>query len=178
MTERPPAGEAGAETVILALGSNVGDRRAHLEGGLEFLSSEVRIVAVSRLVESAPHGPARQPDFLNVVIRAETRLTPLELLGLAERAEAHRRRRRTIPMGPRTLDVDIVFHGQACVSHPRLTIPHPRWQERPFVYNLLAEVGEGLVDPVSARPLRPPGAADALHPDLREVPPLYYRIAP
>ncbi len=165
-------------TVILALGSNLGDRRAHLESGLGFLSREVRIVAVSRLVESAPHGPVRQPDFLNVVIRAETRLTPLALLDLAERAEAHRGRRRTIPLGPRTLDVDIVFHGAACMSHPRLTIPHPGWQERPFVYELVADVGEGLVDPISARPLRSPGGPGPLHPDLREVPPLSYRTSP
>ncbi|MEX2530217.1 MAG: 2-amino-4-hydroxy-6-hydroxymethyldihydropteridine diphosphokinase [Gemmatimonadota bacterium] len=174
MTVVPAGGEAGVETVILALGSNLGDRRAHMERGLDFLSREVRIVAVSRLVESAPYGPVRQPDFLNLVARGETSLAPLELLDVTERAEAHCGRERTIPMGPRTLDVDIVFHGAARMAHPRLTLPHPRWQDRPFVSDLAADVGEGLVDPVSGRVLRPPGPLGSLHADLREVPPLSF----
>lgn len=168
-----PSGRASAPVpVILALGSNVGDRRAHLERGIDFLGRRVQIVRVSRVVESRPWGPIAQGDFLNLVLRAESPLGPFGLLELLQQAEADAGRDRVIPQGPRTLDVDLVFFGELRLDEPGLVVPHPHWRERPFVADLVGEVAGTMTDPASGRPLRevvPPGS---LSEGLREVPPL------
>lgn len=159
--------------VILALGSNLGDRRAHLRRGLRSLEPQVVLEATSRLVESAPWGPvAEQPDFLNVVVRARTRLEPGELLELIRRVEAAEGRTRARPQGPRTLDIDIVFFGDFRVHAPTLRIPHPRWRDRSFVARLVPDVAGEMIDPESGRPLADLATAAPLPSDLTEVMPL------
>ncbi len=158
--------------VLLALGSNLGDRRRHLESGLDFLSRELCVRAISRVVESAPWGPVEQPHFLNLVLRAETRLAPLSLLNILQAAEAAAGRVRTVPQGPRTLDVDLIFYGSRTMESPRLVIPHPAWRERPFVHDLVAEVAGAMVEPSSGRLLRDVTRPHGLSNSLREVEPL------
>ena len=158
--------------VLLALGSNLGDRRRHLELGLDFLSRRLRVRAISRVVESAPWGPVEQPHFLNLVLRAETRLAPLSLLNILQAAEAAAGRVRAVPQGPRTLDVDLIFYGSRTVESPRLVIPHPAWRERPFVHDLVAEVAGDMVEPSSGRLLRNVTGSHGLSDSLREVEPL------
>jgi 2-amino-4-hydroxy-6-hydroxymethyldihydropteridine diphosphokinase len=153
----PPGRDSTAATratpFILALGSNVGDRVAHLRGGLDFLRRHVTIEAISRVVESAPWGPVPQRDFLNLVARGSTGLTALDLLRIAQEAEAEEGRVREVKWGPRTLDVDLVFFGDLHVQSPRLQIPHPGWAERPFVYRLVPDVAGSMIDPGSGRAL-------------------------
>ncbi|MEX0935987.1 MAG: 2-amino-4-hydroxy-6-hydroxymethyldihydropteridine diphosphokinase [Gemmatimonadota bacterium] len=174
----PSRPAAGAETpavtsVILALGSNLGDRRAHLRRGLRGLEPQVLLEATSRLVESAPWGPvADQPDFLNLVVRARTRLNPGQLLELIRQVEAAEGRTRATPQGPRTLDIDIVFFGDSRVHSPTLRIPHPRWRDRSFVARLVPDVAGVMIDPESGRPLADLATAAPLPSDLTEVVPL------
>ncbi len=165
-------GDRRSVPVLLALGSNLGDRRRYLEEGVAFLRRRIRIQALSRVVESAPWGPVSQPPFLNLLLRAETRLRPLELLDRLQAAEAAAGRVRETPQGPRTLDVDLIFYGSLTMEHPRLVIPHPAWRERPFVHDLVAEVAGDMVEPVSGRPLREVAHTHGLSGSLSEVEPL------
>lgn len=122
--------------VAFALGSNTGDRMAHLQAGLDVLAEAGPVLVVSPVVETDPVGGPRQPDFLNAVVVAElpTGTDPLELAHAAERA---RGRTREVRWGPRSLDVDVltveVDGGPVLSEHPRLTLPHPRAHERAFV---------------------------------------------
>lgn len=165
---RNPA--AGKTTpFILALGSNVGDRVAHLRGGLDLLRRHVTIEAVSRVIESAPLGPVPQGDFLNLVLRGSTHLTATDLLRVAQEAEAEEGRVREVKWGPRTLDVDLIFFGDLQVRSQQLEIPHPDWAERPFVYELIPEVAGSMVDPRSGRPLAALETSDPLPEGMRVI---------
>ncbi len=142
--------------VVLAMGSNLGDRRAHLREGIRGLSAWMEIHAISRVVECPPWGPiADQPPFLNLVLLATTALEPHELLEKTQEVERLRGRERVVDQGPRTLDVDIIFYDEVKLDHPELTIPHPDWQGRPFVRELLGDLGKDVVDPVSGRAFAP-----------------------
>jgi 2-amino-4-hydroxy-6-hydroxymethyldihydropteridine diphosphokinase len=168
-----PHGRDEATPFILSLGSNLGDRRANLMDGAQYLSHHVAIHAVSRIVESRPWGPVpEQPDFLNMVLRGSTSRDAFFLLEVAQSAESAAGRVRGIRRGPRTLDVDLIFFGDLCYRSPRLQIPHPAWAERPFVYGLLPEVAGDMVDPQSGRPLRELPGSDSLPRSLREVAPV------
>lgn len=136
--------------IVLALGSNLGDRRAYLRQGLEALGERIAIGPVSRVVESPPWGPVDQPPFLNLVLSATTPWVPLELLDRMQEVEAQAGRLRALDQGPRTLDVDLIFYENLRLDGPRLTLPHPSWRERPFVADLLGDVGAS--DPDSGRP--------------------------
>lgn len=168
MTGAPPSA-GDAVPVILAMGSNVGDRRAHLCRGLSLLRGQLEVQAVSRWVESVPWGPIPQRDFLNLVLRAETRRSPTALLDLLQSIERKAGRTRVIPMGPRTLDIDIVFYGTRRIERPRLKVPHPHWRERPFVAELLSDVAGRMVDPESGRPLADVAPSGPLSTGLRVV---------
>ena len=140
---------------ILSLGSNLGDRLAHLERGVRDLSSTVSVEAVSRIVESPVWAPAPpQPDFLNLVLRGRTSRDARSLLELARAVESSAGRVRTIRGGARTLDVDIIFFGTEVIDSAELRVPHPRWSDRPFVSRLVPEVAGDMVDPATGRELR------------------------
>ncbi len=120
---------------VLALGSNEGDRLAHLQGAVDALSrtDQVRLVAVSGVYETDPVGGPSQPDYLNAVALAETQLDPHALLQAAHAVEAAAGRVRRERWGPRTLDVDLVAVGDLRVDDADLVLPHPRAAERAFV---------------------------------------------
>ena len=126
---------AAAAPVVLALGSNLGDRLAHLQAGVDLLTSgpELTAAAVSPVYQTAPVGGPPQPDYLNAVLTARTQLSPAGLLALGQAAEraAHRVRRQRF--GPRTLDVDVIAYGDEISAGPQLILPHPRAHERAFV---------------------------------------------
>lgn len=119
----------------LGLGSNLGDRAAHLASAVETLRAtpQVVVVAVSPFVETDPVGGPEQPDFLNAVVVVETTLSPEELLGLAHQCERGADRERGERWGRRTLDVDVLAYGDLTSDDPELTLPHPRATERAFV---------------------------------------------
>jgi len=126
----------------VALGSNVGDRAAHLAHARERLGTlpGTHLVAASRIEETAPIGPVAQPPYLNQMVLLETTLTPAELLAQCRRIEAERGRERRERWGPRTLDLDIVRYGAQTVRQPDLTIPHPELPNRDFWQREIAEL--------------------------------------
>lgn len=133
----------------IGLGSNLGDRAANIQRGLEALRRVSRHVMASSLYETPAAGFQGQPAFLNAVCRIWTRLTAFELLAEARRAQADASGARPFPNGPRALDIDILLYGRAVLDMPGLTIPHPRMMERAFVLRPLAEIAPGLVHPVT-----------------------------
>jgi 2-amino-4-hydroxy-6-hydroxymethyldihydropteridine diphosphokinase len=145
----PPAGEPARRTV-LALGSNLGDRLATLQGGVDALlgppehgppgsgssgpgSSGLALVALSPVYETVPVGGPPQPEYLNAVLIAETTLPATALLRRGQAVEAAFGRVRQEVWGPRTLDVDVIVYGDVVSDDPELTLPHPRAWERAFV---------------------------------------------
>jgi len=132
------------ERVYVALGSNLGDRAAHLAYARKRLGMlpGTRVVATSRVEETAPIGPVRQGAFLNQMVLLETTLEPRALLGHVHAIEAERGRERQagVRWGPRTLDLDIVRWGERRVCEPDLTIPHPELPHRDFWLRELAEL--------------------------------------
>ena len=118
---------------VLALGANLGDRAAALQGAVDALARETTVVAVSAIFETAPVGGPSQPDFYNAVVIVETALSAVELLDLAHRLESAAGRVRVEHWGPRTLDVDVLAYEALRSDDPQLTLPHPRAHERAFV---------------------------------------------
>ena len=136
---------ADAVTAYIALGSNVGDRRATLDETVARLRLQpgVEVARVSSYRETDPVGPIQeQPRFLNGAVAVETSLAPRPLLELLLRIEAeYGRRREGPPGGPRTLDLDLLLYGAEEIDEPGLRVPHPRLHERAFVLEPLAELG-------------------------------------
>lgn len=124
----------------IGLGSNLGDRLAHLRFAFEGLGEVGRVGAVSSLYESAPVGGPAQDPFLNAVVIVESDLEPLVLLDRLQEIETQAGRVRRTRWGPRSLDLDIVSSDGDLVSEEALDIPHPRAAEREFVLRPLAEV--------------------------------------
>ncbi|WP_189237472.1 2-amino-4-hydroxy-6-hydroxymethyldihydropteridine diphosphokinase [Planomonospora parontospora] len=120
---------------VLALGGNLGDRLATLQGGLDALAAVpgLDLVAVSPVYETDPVGGPEQGPYLNAVAVAETSLTPRELLARTQETEHAFGRVRTERWGARTLDVDLISVGEVVSGDPELTLPHPRAHERAFV---------------------------------------------
>jgi 2-amino-4-hydroxy-6-hydroxymethyldihydropteridine diphosphokinase len=138
----------------LGLGSNVGDREAHLRGAIEGLRTHgVVVEAVSSLYETEPVGEIlEQPDFLNGAVRIRTALEPEELLDLCKEIEAERGRDFDGPRhGPRPIDVDLLLLGDLELTTDRLTLPHPEVTSRRFVLAPLLELDPGLELPDGTR---------------------------
>jgi 2-amino-4-hydroxy-6-hydroxymethyldihydropteridine diphosphokinase len=133
----------------LGLGSNLGDRAAHLQFGLDGLAARAgRVVAISPVYETQPVGGPAQPDYLNAVVAIETECSPRELLGIAKALETEAGREAPDPAkrwGPRPLDIDILMVGNERVDEPDLVVPHPRIHQRAFVLAPLADVAPDLV---------------------------------
>ncbi len=137
--------------VILALGSNVGDRLGNLRQAVNGLQEAVEITARSHIYLTEPRYYLDQDWFLNCAVRGVTSLEPLELLDHLMRLEQKLERVRTIPNGPRTIDIDILAYGSQILTLPDLTIPHPKLAERGFVLTPLADIAPEWVHPVLAR---------------------------
>ncbi len=137
----------------VGLGSNLGDRRATLEGAVAELDSAkgVRVLRVSSIHETDPVGGPPQPRYLNAVAEVETELGPRALLETLLGVEARFGRERRERWGPRTLDLDLLLHGTRTVEEPGLVVPHPRMHERAFVLAPLCELVPEGRHPVSRR---------------------------
>lgn len=129
---------------FLSVGSNLGDRRAHLRDAVDSLPG---VVNVSPVYESDPIGGPEQDNYLNLVVELDVDLDPWDLLGICHRIESAANRVRDVRWGPRTLDVDIVWMAGVDMDDERLTIPHPRWRERRFVLVPLRDLAPDLVSP-------------------------------
>jgi 2-amino-4-hydroxy-6-hydroxymethyldihydropteridine diphosphokinase len=135
---------------FIGLGSNLGDREAYLRRALDLLRADpsIELLAVSSFRETDPVGFLDQPRFLNAAAALETELAARALLERLLAVEQVLGRRRDGPrFGPRTIDLDLLLHGEEVVKEPGLTVPHPRLAERRFVLEPLHELDPGLVIP-------------------------------
>jgi len=140
--------------VAVALGSNLGDREEHLQAGVCALARLLSVERVSRVLETPPWGDPDQGPFLNLVVLGWTRLPPRELLERLLEVEQERGRVRSRRWGPRTLDADLILHGDSVLREPGLILPHPRWHLRPFVALPLLDLLPDGVDPATGEALR------------------------
>jgi 2-amino-4-hydroxy-6-hydroxymethyldihydropteridine diphosphokinase len=143
-------------TAAIALGSNQGDRRAHIEAALRALASlpGTRLIACSPLIETAPVGMREgEGSFLNAAALVETLLAPRDLLDrLLEIEREHGRVRDAAGgWGGRTLDLDLLTCGDMVIDEPGLRVPHPRMHQRLFVLEPLAAIAPGLLIPTLNR---------------------------
>lgn len=131
----------------LGLGSNLGDRKAHLLGAVRALETwgGIRVMAVSSLWETPPWGIEDQPHFLNACVLIETSLAPLEVLETCLAIERDHGRERSLRWGPRTLDMDVLYYDDVEMAEGRLILPHPRMLLRSFVLAPLAEIAPDKV---------------------------------
>jgi 2-amino-4-hydroxy-6-hydroxymethyldihydropteridine diphosphokinase len=138
--------------VVVALGSNVGDRESHLAFAVSRLSELLTNLRQSRWYDTAPVGVSPdQPRYLNGVVAGTTPLSARELLEALLAIEQAAGRTRLSPMAPRTLDLDLILFGKERIAEPGLTVPHPRFRERLFVLEPLADLAPDLVDPETGR---------------------------
>ncbi len=125
----------------VALGANLGDAVATVQQALRDVAClpDTQLFKASSLYRSAPY-EAQGPDFINAVALLHTQLSPLALLHALQALELASGRERPFKNAPRTLDLDIVFYGDVELATHELTLPHPRWHERAFVLQPLAEI--------------------------------------
>jgi len=139
----------------IALGSNLGDRQAHLDHAVTRLHQLVRGLTVSQYRDTAPvqmRGPQRL--VLNAAAVGDTALSAREVLDALLAIERERDRERPFPHAPRTLDLDLILFGDLVIDEPGLVVPHPRFRERRFVLEPLAEIAPALVDPATGLSVR------------------------
>jgi 2-amino-4-hydroxy-6-hydroxymethyldihydropteridine diphosphokinase len=135
----------------VSFGSNLGDRRSHLDFAAHRLATVFDTLDVSSYFETDPVGiPEPQPRYLNAAAVGQTAVPPHELLEALLAIERERGRERPYPNAPRTLDLDLILVGDSVLDEPpRIVLPHPRFRERRFVLEPLAEIAPELRDPVS-----------------------------
>ena len=137
-----------SQTAYVAIGANLGDARRAVEAAIDALGRlpASRLAARSSLYRTAPVD-AGGPDFVNAVVALDTELAPLELLAQLQALELAAGRERPYRNAPRTLDLDLLSHGDAVLDTPVLTLPHPRMAQRAFVLVPLAEIAPDRVSP-------------------------------
>ena len=140
----------------IALGSNMGDRFGYLTEAIILLErhEDISVVNTSSVYETDPVGYTDQGQFLNMAIKVETSLEPVELLDTCLEIELKLDRKREMKWGPRTLDLDILLFNHENVETEKLTIPHPRMSERAFVILPLIEMEPNLTLPTIKEPLK------------------------
>lgn len=140
----------GWHTAYIALGSNMGDKQAYLNMGVDGLARTkgCTVEAVSDFIVTAPYGGVEQDDFLNGAMRIRTLLTPFELLDRLHEIEAEADRKRVIRWGPRTLDLDILLYDDEILDTPQLHIPHIEMHKRDFVLKPLAQIAPWVRHPI------------------------------
>lgn len=135
-------------SVLIALGSNLGDRALFLRRAISQLSEVVQVVRVSSFIETDPVD-APPPKYLNAVIAGYTDLTPAALLDALHKVESRLGRRRSTRNAPRVIDLDLILHSANLVRTRTLTLPHPRYREREFVLGPMRELNLGWCDPAT-----------------------------
>ncbi len=136
--------------VAISLGSNLGDRDAHLEYAIDAMQLDVTEIAVSSFLETQPVGVGPEHGtYLNAAVVGRTQLPARVLLDRLHEIEEERGRARPYPMAPRTLDLDLILYGDATIDEDGLTVPHPRFRERAFVLRPLAEIAPDMIDPLT-----------------------------
>jgi 2-amino-4-hydroxy-6-hydroxymethyldihydropteridine diphosphokinase len=141
-----------SQTVYLSLGSNVGDRAQNLRHAIAALADAAGEVSrVSSIYETEPVDLLAQPWFLNCVVEAQTKLSPLELLQALRAIETRMGSKKLVAKGPRLMDIDILLYAGEAIDTPELTIPHPRMHLRRFVLVPLAEIAPQSRHPITGQ---------------------------
>jgi 2-amino-4-hydroxy-6-hydroxymethyldihydropteridine diphosphokinase len=141
--------------VAIALGSNLGDREAQLRGAVASLAPVFTHLRVSSFYETDPVDvPEAQPMFLNAAATGESELSARAVLDALQAVEQQFGRERPYVGAPRTIDLDLILYGESVIDAPGLTVPHPRFRERRFVLEPLAEIAADWVDPVTGKTIR------------------------
>jgi len=163
-----------SDLAYVGLGSNLGDRLAHLRAAVAGLGelAQVEVAAVSAAYESDPVGYVDQPRFLNGAVALDCGLTPHDLLARLQDIEQSRGRERLVRWGPRTLDLDLLVWGDRLEDTPRLQLPHPRLLERDFALVPVLEIAPDLRHPVTGRSLAEHAAELTGGSGLRRVEPI------
>ena len=144
-------GTSDPVNVAVALGSNLGDRARHLAEALAALVGPLHDIRSSRFYDTDPVGVMNQPRFLNAAAVGVTTLPAGALLAALLDIESRFGRQRPYEGAPRTLDLDLILYGDAVIAEAGLMVPHPRFRERRFVLEPLAEVAPDWVDPVTGK---------------------------
>ena len=139
-------------SVLVALGSNLGDRELYLRRAVYELRGVIRVVRVSRFLETEPVD-APPPRYLNAVAAGYTDLAPHELLTALHAIEALLGRRRSTRNAPRVIDLDLILYSARLMRSSALSLPHPRYLSREFVRGPLRELGLGWKDPATGAEL-------------------------
>jgi 2-amino-4-hydroxy-6-hydroxymethyldihydropteridine diphosphokinase len=137
--------------IVIGLGANLGNRESAFRQALDTIGALGTIVGLSHLIENPAVGGPRQPDYLNAAVRLRTGLEPQKLLLRLQRIEATLGRVRTVPWGPRTLDLDLLWAENTVRSTPELTLPHPLLTDRAFALAPLVQVAPEATDPRTGR---------------------------
>jgi len=140
--------------VYLSLGSNLGERETNLQSAIEKLAELGEIVAVSSVYETEPVEFTSQPWFLNCALALRTELMPKLFLSKVLAIEQQMGRHRSVPKGPRTIDIDILLFGNSVIHTPQLDVPHVAMHERRFVLEPLAEIAPEVRHPIFKRTVR------------------------
>ena len=135
-------------SVLIALGSNLGDRALFLRRAISELQRVIHVVRVSSFIETDPVD-APPPKYLNAVVAGYTNLSPRALLDELHAIESRLGRRRTRRNAPRVIDLDLILHSAHLIRTPSLTVPHPRYREREFVLSPTRQLHLGWRDPAS-----------------------------
>ena len=140
---------------FIGAGANLGEPVRQIRGAQDALqkSPGVKFLAASSFYRTQPMGPVEQPPFINAVFSLETEIGPHELLSLLLEIEQKMGRVRKERWGPRVIDLDLLFYGDAVIGGEGLEVPHPRLHERRFVLAPLAEIAPDLVHPVLKKPV-------------------------
>jgi 2-amino-4-hydroxy-6-hydroxymethyldihydropteridine diphosphokinase len=136
--------------VAIALGSNLGDRRQHLETAIDLLMPHLRQALVSTFLDTPAEGVSdEQPRYLNAALVGEAQLMPDAMLKRLLSIEEQLGRTRPYWGAPRIIDLDLILYGDVQMQEPGIQVPHPRFRERRFVLAPLVEIAPELVDPVT-----------------------------
>ncbi|MGZ4779233.1 MAG: 2-amino-4-hydroxy-6-hydroxymethyldihydropteridine diphosphokinase [Thermoanaerobaculia bacterium] len=141
-----------AFSILIALGSNRGDRLRWLRAGVDALCNTIDVVRISSVYETEPlDTPEGSPPFLNLVVAGSTSRTPAEVLDALLAIERRLGRTRGVRNAPRTIDLDLIFHSAHVARSKSLTLPHPRYRDREFVLAPLRELRLRWRDPLTNR---------------------------
>lgn len=141
--------------VAIAMGSNLGDRRAHLNSALDALALDLDQIKSSSFRETEPVGVGEEHrPYLNAAVVGTTQLSARHLLDRLLEIEEEQGRVRPYPMAPRTLDLDLILYGDSVIEESGISVPHPRFRARAFVLAPLAEIAPEMIDPVTGKTVR------------------------
>ena len=142
--------------VYLSLGSNIGNLEENIDTALSLISSTgcISIIAKSEMIKTKPVDYLDQPDFLNMMLLAETLYTPHELLKVIKQIEKTMGREDNILKGPRIIDIDIILYDDVVLNSEQLTIPHSQMRKRKFILDLLSQINPGLLDPLTFKSIK------------------------